>query len=42
MNRIFLLFFFSSMGFCQALKGNSADYALALKMKIIINEDLRL
>ena len=42
MNRIFLLFFFSSMGFCQALKGHSTDYALALKIKIIINEDLRL
>ena len=42
MSRILLFFFFSSMGFCQALRDISADYSLALKMKIIINEDSRL
>ena len=42
MSRILLFFFFSSIGFCQALRDISADYSLALKMKIIINEDSRL
>ena len=41
-DRILLFFFFSSTIFSQVFKDNSIDYALALKMKIIINEDSRL